>query len=106
MRLAVKGALVAVGVVLLIAGGRSPRGTATAGGSDPRGVVSIVTVAQDAVPGATVRAVERETNGDDTPHTASEVELVRPDGTTVEVELGGDYKLLSTDQEDDRRDDD
>ena len=46
MRVATKGLLVAVGVVLLITGGRGPRGTSTGGGDNPRGVVSIVTVAQ------------------------------------------------------------
>jgi uncharacterized membrane protein YkoI len=145
MRLTIKVLLVGVGVALLIAGLPSPRGTATSGGSDPTGVVSIVTgaqpadpdqpdtddeqgaaeqegrddtpvsgtaaerakaAAQDAVPGATVRQVERETNDDDTPSSAFEVELVRPDGTTVEVELDADYKVVSTDRENDRRDDD
>jgi uncharacterized membrane protein YkoI len=144
MRLASKVILVAVGVAFLIAGLPSPRGTATSGGSDPTGVVSIVigaqpadpdqpdtddqqgaaeqdsrddspvtgeaaerakAAAQDAVPGATVHEVERETNDDDTPRSAFEVELVRPNGTTVEVELDADYKVVTTDQEDDRRDD-
>jgi hypothetical protein len=58
MRLATKGALVAVGAVLLIAGGHGPRGTVPAGGSDPRGVVSIVTVTQPADP-------DRSGGGDD-----------------------------------------
>jgi uncharacterized membrane protein YkoI len=62
--------------------------------------------AQAAVSGATVRGVERETNDDDTPRSAFEVELVRPNGTTVEVELDADYKVLTTDQDDDSRDDD
>jgi hypothetical protein len=45
VRVATKGLLVAAGVVLLITGGRGPRGTSTAGDGNPRGVVSIVTVA-------------------------------------------------------------
>jgi len=46
VRVATKGLLVGVGVVLLITGGRGPRGTSTEGDGNPRGVVSIVTVAQ------------------------------------------------------------
>jgi uncharacterized membrane protein YkoI len=62
--------------------------------------------AQDAVPGATARQVERESNDDDTPSSAFEVELVRPDGTTAEVELDANYKVVSTGREDDRGGDD
>jgi hypothetical protein len=61
--------------------------------------------AKAAVAGATVRHVERETNDDDTRRGGFEVELVRPNGTTVEVELDAAYKVLGTDQEDDRGDD-
>jgi uncharacterized membrane protein YkoI len=63
------------------------------------------TAAQAAAPGATVRGVERETNDDDTPRSAFEVELVRSNGTTVEVELDGDYKVVNSDQDDHSRDD-
>lgn len=62
--------------------------------------------AQAAVPGATVRGVERETNDDDTPASAYEVELTRPDGTPVEVELDADYQVVNTDREDDGPNDD
>jgi peptidase YpeB-like protein len=62
--------------------------------------------AQAAVPGATVRQVERETNDEDTPASAFEVELTRPDGTTVEVELDTDHKVVGTDREERGPDDD
>lgn len=61
--------------------------------------------AQAAAPGATVREVERETNDDDTPRSAFEVELVNPNGTTVEVELDADYKVVNSDQDDHSPDD-
>jgi hypothetical protein len=60
VRVATKGLLVAVGVVLLITGGRVPRGTSTAGGDNPRGVVSIVTVAQAGDPERADSAFEVE----------------------------------------------
>lgn len=40
------------------------------------------------MPGATVRRVERETNDDDTPASAYEVEMTRPDGTRVSAYAG------------------
>ena len=111
MRLAIKVLLVALGVVLLIAGFPSPRtGATTSSGSDLTGDDTPVTgtaverakdAARAAVPGATVRGVERETNDDDTPSSAFEVELTRPDGSEVEVELDADYKVVNTDREDD-----
>jgi hypothetical protein len=52
--------------------------------------------AQAAAPGATVHQVEREANDDDNPRSAYEVELTRPDGSTVEVDLDASYKLLAT----------
>jgi hypothetical protein len=52
-----------------------------------------------------VRGIERETN-DDTPASAFEVELTRPDGTSVEVELDADYQVVNTDREDDGPNDD
>jgi uncharacterized membrane protein YkoI len=144
MRLAIKIALVALGVALLIAGFPSPRTDATTSrGSRLTRVASAITqqpaerdqspsddnesaaqegrddvpvtgtaadrakaAAQAAVPGATVRGVERETNDDDTPAGAFEVELTRSDGTPVEVELDADYKVVGTDREDDGPDDD
>jgi hypothetical protein len=135
MRLTVKVFLVAVGVALLVAGRPSPQGpAATYGGRDVTGVGFALTseqpsdrdqpgtdddtpvtgsaaeqakaAAEAAAPGATVREVERETNDDDdTSRSAFEVELVRPNGTTIEVELDADYKVITTDQENDSRDD-
>jgi hypothetical protein len=57
------------------------------------------------VSGATAREVEREANDDDNPASAWEVELVRPDGSTVEVDLDAGFKVLATDSDDDRRND-
>jgi hypothetical protein len=57
------------------------------------------------VPGATARKVEREAGDDDNPASAWEVELVRPDGATVEVDLDAGFKVLATDRDDDCRND-
>jgi uncharacterized membrane protein YkoI len=61
--------------------------------------------AEAAVSGATAREVERETGDDDNPSSAWEVELTRPDGATVEVDLDAGFKVLATDRDDDRRGD-
>jgi uncharacterized membrane protein YkoI len=61
--------------------------------------------AQAAVPGATARQVEREANDDDNPGSAYEVELVRPNGTSVEVNVDASFKVLATDRDDDSRND-
>jgi uncharacterized membrane protein YkoI len=53
-----------------------------------------------AVPGATVRSVERDRD-DDNPRAAYEVELVKPDGSTVEVELDADYKVIHIERDHD-----
>jgi hypothetical protein len=50
--------------------------------------------AQAAVPGATVQEVEREADG--TAGAVYEVELARPDGTTVKVRLDGGYNVVGT----------
>ena len=60
--------------------------------------------AEAAVRGATAREVEREAN-DDNPSSAYEVELTRPDGSTVEVDLDAGFKVLATGRDDDRRTD-
>lgn len=94
--------------------GQSPADDETGSEQDSRDDVAVTGTAADqakdaaqaAVPGATVRGVERETNDDDTPASAYEVELTRPDGTPVEVELDADYKVVGTDREDDGPDDD
>jgi uncharacterized membrane protein YkoI len=57
--------------------------------------------AEAAVSGATAREVEREA-GDDNPRSAWEVELTRPDGSAVEVDLDAGFKVLATDRDDDR----
>ena len=62
--------------------------------------------AEAAVSGATAREVERETGDDDNPSSAYEVELTRPNGATVEVDLDAGFKVLATDRDDDRRGDD
>ena len=94
--------------------GQSPADDETGSEQDGRDDVAVTGTAADrakdaaqaAVPGATVRGVERETNDDDTPASAYEVELTRPDGTPVEVELDADYKVVGTDREDDGPSDD
>jgi uncharacterized membrane protein YkoI len=55
------------------------------------------------VPGATAREVEREAGDDDNPASAYEVELTRPDGATVEVDLDAGFNVLATGRDDDRR---
>ena len=62
--------------------------------------------AEAAVSGATAREVEREAGDDDNPASAYEVELTRPDGSTVEVDLDASFKVLATDRDDDSRNDD
>lgn len=52
-----------------------------------------------AAPGATVREVERES---DIPGVAYEVELVKPDGSTVELHLDASYQPVGSDQAADR----
>jgi uncharacterized membrane protein YkoI len=59
--------------------------------------------AEAAVPGATAREVEHETGDDDNPGSAWEVELTRPDGATVEVDLDAAFKVLASGRDDDRR---
>ena len=61
--------------------------------------------AEAAVSGATAREVEREAGDDDNPSSAWEVELTRPDGSTVEVDLDAGFKVLATDRDDDRGND-
>jgi uncharacterized membrane protein YkoI len=51
--------------------------------------------AEAAVRGATAREVEREAN-DDNPSSAYEVELTRPDGSTVEVDLSTHHPARAT----------
>ena len=95
-------------------GDQSPADDETGSEQDSRDDVAVTGTAADqakeaaqaAVPGATVRGVERETSDDDTPGNAYEVELTRSDGTPVEVELDADFKVVGTDREDDGPDDD
>jgi hypothetical protein len=58
--------------------------------------------AQAAVPGATAGAVEREAGDEDSPRSAYEVELVRPNGSSVDVDLDAGFNVLRTDRDDDR----
>jgi len=53
--------------------------------------------AQAAVPGATVREVERDTDG--TADSGYEVELLQPDGSTIKVHLDSSYKVVQTARE-------
>jgi hypothetical protein len=124
MRMAIRVIFVAVCTALFIAGGLSPHHTTTtsprsdAARAAPAGTVQqpadpeadgrddppvTGTAAEDAeraaraaVPGATVRGVEREVSDDDSPRSAYEVELVRSDGSTVEVDLDASFKPLVT----------
>jgi hypothetical protein len=136
MRLTIRVLVVAIGTVLLIAGGLSPdHPTQRNNRAGVAGAATVVSVqqpsgseqredsrddtpatgaaaerarqaAQAAVPGATAREVEREAGDDDAPGSAYEVELVRPDGSTVEVDLDASFKVLATDRDDDSRNDD
>jgi hypothetical protein len=54
--------------------------------------------AQAAVPGATVREVERDT--EDTAASTYEVKLILPDGSTVKVLLDANYKVIQTTRKD------
>jgi hypothetical protein len=58
--------------------------------------------ARTAVPGATVREVERDREG--TAGSTYEVELILPDGSTVEVLLDAGFEVLATDRDDRRND--
>jgi uncharacterized membrane protein YkoI len=120
MRLAIRVLVVAIFTVLFIAGGLSPERAADTRSETARAatVVRIQRVqqpsaadrakqaAEAAVAGATAREVEREAGDDDNPSSAYEVELVRPNGATVEVDLDADFKVLATERDDDRRSDD
>jgi uncharacterized membrane protein YkoI len=117
MRLTVRVLVVAIGTVLFIAGGLSPEHPTDTRNARAATVVKIQRVqqpsasdrareaAEAAVSGATAREVERETGDDDNPSSAYEVELTRPNGATVEVDLDAGFKVLATDRDDDRRGD-
>jgi Peptidase propeptide and YPEB domain len=127
MRLTVRVLFVAIGTALFIAGGLSPDHPATTR-SEPARAATVVRVqqpsgseqrepgrdsadrpatgaaadrarqaAEAAVSGATAGEVEREANDD--PGSAYEVELVRPDGSAVEVDLDTGFKVLATDRD-------
>lgn len=118
MRLTVRVLVVATGTVLFIAGGLSPEHATDTRNARAATVVKIQQVqqpsaadrarqaAEAAVAGATAREVEREAGDDDNPSSAWEVELTRPNGATVEVDLDAGFKLLATERDDDRRGDD
>jgi hypothetical protein len=120
MRLTIRVLVVAIGTVLFIGVGRSPDPAVNTRGETARAasVVRIQPVqqpsdsdrakqaAEAAVSGATAREVERESGDDDNPSSAWEVELTRPNGATVEVDLDAGFKVLATDRNDDRRGDD
>jgi uncharacterized membrane protein YkoI len=136
MRFLTRVLVVAIGTGLLIAGGLSPDLPTNTGSESARAatVVSVQQpsdsqqreperdssdrpasgaaadrarqAAEAAVAGATAREVEREAGDDDNPGSAYEVELVRPNGSTVEVDLDASFKVLATDRDDDNRNDD
>ena len=54
--------------------------------------------AMAAVPGATVREIERERNADN-PRVAYEVDLVTRDGSSVEVKLDANFKVVHIDRD-------
>jgi uncharacterized membrane protein YkoI len=96
---------VAAGVEPIVAGERAADQGATGSGQQ-RGDESLVSgaaaeqakaAAQAAVPGATVREIERDT--EDTAGSSYEVELVQPDGSTVKVHLDANYKVIETSRE-------
>jgi uncharacterized membrane protein YkoI len=113
MRLAIRVLVVAIGTVLLIAGGLSPDHPADTRSSSAR-AATVVRVqlpsaserasqaAEAAVSGATAQEVEREANDDDNPGSAYEVELVTPNGSTVEVDLDASFQVLATARGDSR----
>ena len=118
MRMTTRVLVVAVGTVLIIAGGLSPE-HATDTRSESARAATVVRIqrvrqpsaseqarqaAEAAVSGATAREVEREAGDDDNPRSTWEVELTRPDGSTVEVDLDAGFKVLATDRDDDRGD--
>ena len=136
MRLTIRVLVVAIGTVLIIAGGLSPDHAAPTRNGVARAAIVVRVqqpsdterreperddadtpasgsaadqarqAAEAAVSGATAREVEREAGDDDNPASAWEVELVRPNGSTVEVDLDAGFKVLATDRDDDRRNDD
>jgi uncharacterized membrane protein YkoI len=136
MRLAIRALVVAIGTALLIAGGLSPDHAADTRSQVARAATVVKVqqpsdseqgeperdrgdtpaagaaadrarqAAEAAVSGATAREVEREANDEDNPSSAYELELTRPDGSTVEVDLDAGFKVLATDRDDDRRTDD
>jgi hypothetical protein len=53
--------------------------------------------AEAAVPGATVREVERDS--EDTAGSSYEVKLILPDGSTIKVRLDSSYKVVETARE-------
>jgi hypothetical protein len=119
MRLSIRVLVVATGTVLFIAGGQSPdRATDTRSGTaraatvvrvqrvqQPSAADQARQAAEAAVSGATAREVEREAGDDDNPGSAWEVELTRPDGAAVEVDLDAGFRVLATARDDDRRSD-
>ena len=54
--------------------------------------------AMAAVPGATIREIERERDADN-PRVAYEVDLVTRDGSSVEVELDANFKVIHVDRD-------
>jgi hypothetical protein len=134
MRFLTRVLIVAAATVLVMAGGRNPdspssnrgetaRAATVAGAQQPAGSEQgerdsadqpatgadadrAKQAAEAAVSGATAGQVERETGDDDNPNSAWEVELTRPNGTTVEVDLDAGFKVLATDRDDDRGNDD
>ena len=115
MRPTIRVLVVATGTVLFIGVGRTPDHTANPRGESAHAATVVSAqqpsaadrarqAAEAAVPGATAREVER--GDDDHPGSAWEVELTRPDGATVEVDLDAAFKALATDRDDDRGGDD
>jgi hypothetical protein len=113
MRPTIRVLVVAIGTVLFIGVGRTPDHTANPRGESAHAATVVSAqqpsaadrarqAAEAAVPGATAREVEHETGDDDNPGGAWEVELTRPDGATVEVDLDAAFKVLATDRDDDR----
>jgi uncharacterized membrane protein YkoI len=77
------------------AAGRDERDDRPLGGTVAERAKAAATAA---VPGATVRQVERDRD-DDFPRAAYEVELVKRDGSSAEVKLDANFKVLDIDRD-------
>jgi hypothetical protein len=103
MRKRIVGGLVAVGVLVAVAGGA----IALAGGSDSEGGITgpqadrAIRAALEATGGGTANAVERDNENGAT----WEVEVSTPEGNTVDVRLDEKYRLVMIEGDQESSDD-